>query len=266
MILEKAGLDRPRYTLANEEKLPRGNYFWRVKAIDRASNESGWSNAYEIQSGMMPIWLLTVLVAMGFLASGGGMYVFYEGRKRARESAISDLVQLLPPRVTPALGAPPSAPSLAAPVLRALPSPFRGARGLSVEERARLEHVVVFVRSIPLLEVSSQLDWLEEIIDTNRGFKEDIHEQLLRGDLDLIYQPDWLQHPTYAGLRQAPQLPPILRSLEEYVWTINEGTRDTMTLLQAIDGDLSSAPPLETSNGNRWRFILTVGLARRGER
>ncbi len=129
-----------------------------------------------------------------------------------------------------------------------------------MEEQARLEQVVVFVRSIPLLEVSSQLDWLEEIIDTNRGFKEDIHEQLLRGDLDLIYQPDWLQHPTYAGLRQAPQLPPILRSLEEYVWTINEGARDTMTLLQAIAGDLSTAPSLETSNSSRWRFIFTVGL------
>ncbi len=260
VILEKAGLDRPRYTLTNEEKLPRGNYFWRVKAIDRASNESGWSNAYEIQSGIMPIWLLTLLVAMGFLASGGGVYVFYQGRKRAREIAISDLVQLLPPRVTPALGAPPSAPSLAAPARRALPSPFRGARGLSMEEQARLEHVVGFVRSIPLPEVSSHLHWLEENIDTIEGIKEDIHEQLLQGDLDLIYQPDWLQHPTYIGLRQVPRLLPFLRTLEEYVWTINECTRDTVTLLQAIAGDLSTAPPLENSNGNRWRFILTVGL------
>ena len=84
-----------------------------------------------------------------------------------------------------------------------------------MEEQARLEHVVVFVRSIPLPEVSSQLNWLEEIIDTIGGIKEEIHEQLLQGDLDLVYQPDWLQHPTYIGLRQTPQLSPLLRSLEE---------------------------------------------------
>ncbi len=129
-----------------------------------------------------------------------------------------------------------------------------------MEEQARLEHVVVFVRSIPLPEVSSHLHWLEESIDTIEGIKEDIHEQLLQGDLDLIYQPDWLQHPTYIGLRQVPRLLPFLRTLEEYVWTINECTRDTVTLLQTFAGDLSTAPPLENSNGNRWRFILTVGL------
>ncbi|MCH7620973.1 MAG: hypothetical protein IH870_03655, partial [Chloroflexi bacterium] len=260
VILEKAGLERPRYTLADEEKLPRGNYFWRVRATDRASNESGWSNAYELQSGTMPIWLLSVLALIGFLTSGGGVYAFYQGRKRAKQDALTDLVQLLPPRVTPALGAPPSVPSLAAPSRRALTSPFRGARALSIEEEARLEHVVVFLGSIPLLEVSSHLDWLEEMIETIGGIKEDIHEQLLQGELDLIYQPDWLQHPTYNGLRQIPQLLPFLRSLEEYVWTINECARDTMSLLQAIADDLSTAPPLETSNGNRWRFILTVGL------
>ena len=78
--------------------------------------------------------------------------------------------------------------------------------------------------------------------------------------MDLIYQPDWLQHPTYIGLRQVPRLLPLLRTLEEYVWTINECTRDTVTLLQAISGDLSTAPPLENSTGNRWRFIFTIGL------
>ena len=263
VILESSRLESPFYPLADEEKLPRGNYFWRVRAIDQASNESSWSSTYELQSGTMPIWLLsflTALAAMSFLASGGGVYVFYQGRKRARDGAIPDLVQLLPPRVTPALGAPPAVPSLAAPLRRALPSPFRGARALSLEEQARLEHVVVFVRSIPLPEVSSHLDWLEEIIDNIGGIKEDVHEQLLQGDLDLVYRPDWLQHPTYAGLRQIPQLLPFLESLEEFVRTINEDTQDTVTLLQAIAANLSTAPPLETSNGNRWRFILTVGL------
>lgn len=258
VILEKAGLELPRYSLADYEKLPRGDYFWRVKAVDKASNESGWSNVHELRSGIMPIWLLSVLTAMGFLASGGGAYFFYTSRmKQARAVALPDLIQLLPPRVTPALAAP-SMPSLPASVRRALPSPFRGTRALSLEEQARLEHVAVFLRSIPLPEVSSDLEWLEEIIDTYGGTKEDAHEQILKGDLDLVYLPDWLQHPTYASLREMPQLQPLLQSLEEYVGTINECSQDTLILLREISAELSAAQPLEP--GNRWRFILSIGL------
>jgi len=259
VILEKTKLEQPRYTLSDLEKLPRGDYFWRVKAVDKASNESGWSNVHELRSGIMPIWLLSALVTMGFLGSGGGAYFFYSSRrKQARAVALPDLIQLLPPRVTPALGAP-SMPSLPAPTRRALLSPFRGTRALSLEEQARLEHVAVFLRSVPLPQVSSDLNWLEEIIETNDVTKEDAHEQILEGNLDLVYKPDWLQHPTYVGLRQMPQLEPLLQSLEEYVGTINECTRDTVTLLRAIAAESSAEQPLE--DGNRWRFIFTVGLA-----
>ncbi len=94
-----------------------------------------------------------------------------------------------------------------------------------MEEQARLEHVAVFVRSLPLPEVSSDLDWLEEIIETMEGIKDDIHERVLDGDLDPIYQPDWLQHPSFVGLRQIPLLEPFLESLEEYVSIVNECSR-----------------------------------------
>ena len=206
----------------------------------------------------MPIWLLSVLAATGFLASGGGAYFFYSSRrKQAKAVALPDLIRLLPPRVTPALAAP-STPSLSASMRRALPSPFRWTRALSLDEQARLEHVAVFLRSIPLPEVSSNLDWLEEIIETNDVTKEDAHEQILEGNSDLVYKPDWLQHPTYVGLRQMPPLQPLMQSLEEYVKTINECTRDTVTLLRGIAAELSAEQPLEA--GNRWRFILSIGL------
>jgi len=265
VILEKAGLEKPRYTLVDQEKLPRGSYFWRVRAIDKASNESGWSNVRELQSGIMPIWLLSVLAAIGFLASGGGAYVLTQSRKRARATAISDLIQILPPRVTPALSAPPSAPSLAAPSLaaplrRALPSPFRGPKALSREDQARLEHVMVFIHSIPLPEVAANLDWIDEMIQIGGGVKEDIYEQILEGQLDLVYQPAWLQHPTYNAMGHLAQLGPFLQSLEEHVKIVNECSQQTVTLLRAIAGDISAEPPLDTLNGNRWRFVLTVAV------
>ena len=262
IILEKEGLENPRYTLAEEEKLPRGDYFWRVKAVDQASNESGWSNSYAMKSGIMPIWLLATLVALGVVATGGGAYAFYNTRRqRAREEAIApEFIRILQPETAPALGAPAAAPSLAAPSRRALPSPFRRAARLSPEEQARLQLVVDFVSSIPLLEISLDLAWLEEMIETMGGVKEEVYEQVLEGEIDLAYQPAWLQHPTYEELRQIPQAEPFLQGLEGYIGVVNECASDTVVLLSKIAGDLSTAPPLDTLSGNQWRFALTVGL------
>ena len=262
IILEKEGLENPRYALTEEEKLPRGDYFWRVKAVDQASNESGWSNSHAMKSGIMPIWLLATLIALGLVATGGGAYAFYNTRRqRARDQAIPpDFIRILQPEAAPALGAPTSAPISTAPTRRALPSPFRRAARLSPEEQARLQLVVDFVSSIPLPEISSDLAWLEEMIETMGGVKEEVYEQVLEGEIDLAYQPAWLQHPTYEELRQIPQAEPFLQGLEGYIGVVNECASDTVVLLSKIAGDLSTAPPLETLSGNQWRFALTVGL------
>ena len=261
IILEKEDLENPRYTLAEEEKLPRGDYFWRVKAVDKASNESEWSNSNALASGLIPIWLLVMLVALGLVVTGGGAYAFFNSRRAVREEPIPpEFIRILQPEAAPAIAAPTAAPSLAAPVRRALPSPFRRARGLSPEEQARLQLVVDFVNSIPLLELSSDLGWLEEMIETMGGVKEEIYEQVLEGEIDLTYQPAWLQHPTYEELRQIPQAGSFLQGLEGYIGVVNECASHTVVLLRRIAGDLSTAPPMENLSGNRWRFSLTVGL------
>ena len=264
-ILDLKDLDDPRHPLTEEEKLPRGDYFWRVKAVDKASNESEWSDVYEMKSGLMPIWLLAMLVALGLVATGGGAYAYLNSRRRLREEAIPpEFVRILQPEAAPALGAATATPALAAPAptRRALPSPFRRpTRGLTPEERARLQQVVDFVGSIPLLEVSSDLAWMEEMIETMGGVKEEIYEQVLDGEIDLSYQPAWLQHPTYEDLRLIPQAEPFLQGLEGYIGVVNECASDTVVLLRRIAGDLSTAPPMETLSGNKWRFALSVGLS-----
>ena len=265
IFLTEAGLKDPRYALPEENKLPSGNYFWRVKAVDKASNESEWSDVYEMKSGIMPIWLLAALVALGLVVTGGGIFMYDRySRRRIREEAIPpEFVRILQPEAAPALGAATAIPALAAPAptRRALPSPFRRARALTPEERARLQQVVDFVGSIPLLEVSSDLAWLEEMIETMGGVKEELYEQVLDGEIDLSYQPAWLQHPTYEDLRLIPQAEPFLQGLESYIGVVNECASDTVVLLRRIAGDLSTAPPMESLTGNQWRFALSVSLS-----
>jgi len=87
IILKKEGLTDSQYTLTKEEKLKSTKkdapYYWRVKAIDRASNESEWSTPGSFYVGFqwpeLKGWLLYTLVVIGvllFLALG-----FWLGRR-----------------------------------------------------------------------------------------------------------------------------------------------------------------------------------------
>jgi hypothetical protein len=68
-LLSKENLAEPKYTLTDDEALSRGKYYWRVKAIDGASNDSGWTQSIEFKAGLMPLWafILIVIVAVLFL-------------------------------------------------------------------------------------------------------------------------------------------------------------------------------------------------------
>jgi len=71
------------YTLTGAEALDYGTYYWRVKAIDGAQNDSGWSSAHSFKSTLLPLWAFAAIVALVavligflvyFLARGKGSY------------------------------------------------------------------------------------------------------------------------------------------------------------------------------------------------
>jgi len=82
-LLSKENLAEAKYTLTDEEALSRGKYFWRVKAIDGASNDSGWTESIEFKAGLMPLWafILIVIVGLAFLAR---LFFFVRNMKRGR--------------------------------------------------------------------------------------------------------------------------------------------------------------------------------------
>ncbi|MFC1970942.1 IPT/TIG domain-containing protein [Chloroflexota bacterium] len=74
LVLDKEGLTNSEYTLAEQEKLPSAEkeapYYWRVRAIDRAGNESEWSIPqpfYVKSSFQLGPRLLYALVALGIV-------------------------------------------------------------------------------------------------------------------------------------------------------------------------------------------------------
>jgi hypothetical protein len=63
----KSGLTESQYMLAEDEALNRGTYYWRVKAIDDAGNESDWSTAQVFYIGVMEWWHLIAIIIGGIV-------------------------------------------------------------------------------------------------------------------------------------------------------------------------------------------------------
>ncbi len=64
VVLRRDGLTASEYTLSKKEALSRGKYYWRVKAVDGAGNESEWATPQLLEVSAMQWWLIAV-IALG---------------------------------------------------------------------------------------------------------------------------------------------------------------------------------------------------------
>ena len=116
-----------------------------------------------------------------------------------------------------------------------------------------------FVRSIPLLEVSPDFTWVEELVESLGSTSDEAYEQILRGDIEPVYQPTWTQHPTYQEMQNQAAAHPFLQSLESYIEAVNDCAADSLELLRKVHADLETNGPLEVKGKDQWRFVLTIG-------
>ena len=74
LIVSSAGPEMS-YTLTDSEALPFGTYYWRVKAVDGALNDSGWSGSSTFKAGLLPTWALIVVIVLAVVLIGALVYV-----------------------------------------------------------------------------------------------------------------------------------------------------------------------------------------------
>jgi hypothetical protein len=93
IVREEKGLTDSEYTLTEAEKLePKGKetpYYWRVKAIDSASNESAWSTPKSFYTGggisfALPSWRIHLFWGIGVVVAI--FFGYWLGRRRAAAS------------------------------------------------------------------------------------------------------------------------------------------------------------------------------------
>ena len=80
-ILSRTDLTENSYTLTSEQALPYGTYYWRVKAIDGAQNDSSWITAYQFNVGLLPLWAFIAIVALLVVLIVAIVFVFVARRR-----------------------------------------------------------------------------------------------------------------------------------------------------------------------------------------
>jgi hypothetical protein len=69
------------YTLNATEALPYGTYYWRVRAVDGAGNDGGWSTARSFRAGVLPLWAFIVAIVAVAAGIGAAVYFFWIRRR-----------------------------------------------------------------------------------------------------------------------------------------------------------------------------------------
>jgi hypothetical protein len=80
-VLDKENLVGSKYTLTDNETLLRGKYYWRIKAVDGAGNDSGWTTPILVKIGIMPLWAF-IIIAVVATAIIGRLYFLMKDAKR----------------------------------------------------------------------------------------------------------------------------------------------------------------------------------------
>ena len=262
---EEAGLTEPEFALPEEMALPKGTYYWRAQAVDLAGNTGPFSEAFTVNSGRISVWVFwpVVVVIMGALGAAAAYFFLRRARRREQPALpFPEFVRISRPEIAaPVETEVTQQPPAATPPRRALPSPFRrggGRNEMTPEQRAQMQLVTDFVQSIPLMEVSPDLEWMEELVIMLGGNANTARDQLLAGGLEAEYAPMWMQHPTFIEMQGLEQAAPLLAGLDEYVARVNECSSNAMSLMRRIDRDLENAGATDILPEMRWRFVMSV--------
>ena len=81
ILVSTTDLTEATYTLSDEAGLSYGTYYWRVKAIDGARNDSGWCSPYHFKTDLLPFWAAIAIVALLVVLIGFLVYFFAVRRR-----------------------------------------------------------------------------------------------------------------------------------------------------------------------------------------
>jgi hypothetical protein len=277
-LLDVKDIATTHYTLPQAQALDSGQYYWRVQAIDAASNVSDWSQPVALQSGIMSMGVFVLLVVVVLAAFGAVIYMLLIRPRRKKKAVPAPAVPAPVPSSAPEITMPDvvdaeyrtidsssedTTKRRALPWRLALPQapqePKTG-KTLSPEDRARLKVIIDFAKSLPLIESGNNTNWLIELAENGSGAAVSLalYGQLLRGELQVKYEPAWMRHPIFMDLQILLEGQPILEDLNAFIDSVNNAASKDVLLLQDIYKDATAESDMDILANGGWGFVAGV--------
>jgi hypothetical protein len=272
-IIEKTDITATKYTLTRSETLAQGEYYWRVKAVDAASNESEWSKSFMIKSGVISSGLLVLLIVLGILVLATIAFFLIIRpllKKRSRRAAAGaeEPSEIIVPEVVnaeyrtidaedpnkrKALGWRLALPQASSPA-------SKGTKSLSSEDQARLKVIIEFARSLPLVEPGYNTNWLVEMAESVTGSAASpiLYDQILKGEIQIRYEPAWMRHPTFVDLQALLEGQPIIQDLNAFIDSVNRTSAEAILLLQDMYKETTAEISWDILKDGGWEYISGI--------
>ncbi|MFH0768223.1 MAG: hypothetical protein V1932_01490, partial [Chloroflexota bacterium] len=140
------------------------------------------------------------------------------------------------------------------------PQAVRRGKVLSAEDMGRLKVIAGFTQSLPLAEAGYTANWVVDLAQTSMEIEvsNSVYEQLLKGELQVRYEPAWMRHPTYKDLMSLLQGQPVLQDLDAFITGVNRCASESVLLLQEIYRDAMAEIPSDLLGRDGWGFIAAV--------
>jgi hypothetical protein len=262
-ILQITDINGTSYTLTSAQALSRGEYYWRLEAIDGASNESGWPQPWLLKSGLMAPWTLAIIIIFAVAAAGIIAYFLIVRLRRRRAQFIPVPAVDISEVILGRLRLPQAEEALknkALPQRLALPQPTKRGKMMSGEELARLKVILDFAQSLPLAEPGYTANWLVDLLQSSTGVEVSVpvYEQLLEGEVQVHYEPTWMRHPLYQELTTLLRGQPLLQDLNAFIDLVNRCASEATVLLQEIDQDAIAGIPSDFLAKGGWGFVSAI--------
>jgi len=85
-----------------------------------------------------------------------------------------------------------------------------------------------------------------------------LYAQLLKGEIQVRYEPAWVRHPTYNDLQDLLEGQTVLQDLNSFIDSVNHTASEAVQLLQSVYKDTLSQTNGDILDNDGWGFISAV--------
>ncbi len=212
----------------------------------------------------MAPWMLALIIVVAVAAIGLGIYYGIIRTMQRKREAITvseiEIPTIIPGQLQGLESPEESARERQAAKRLALPEVSRSSKAMATEDQARLKVIVEFAQSIPLPEPDYNVKWLESLVESQiqTQISTAVYEQIIKGELQVHYEPSWMRHPIYKDLTAVLQKHPIMHKLDTFIGDVERNASEAISLIQQIYRESKSEIPADFLERGGWGFLTAV--------